>query len=90
MTKNILQLKHNEAREFLLQEESYNTVRFPPYIKFKTFSMPYLLHIFNQYNYNPYSNYPLQITLSNLLHLMPFGQQTWPLLLKIEHTVKLH
>jgi hypothetical protein len=26
----------NEAREFLLQEESYNTVRFPPYIKFKT------------------------------------------------------
>ena len=26
----------------------------------------------------------------NLLHLMPFGQQTWPLLLNIEHTVKLH
>jgi hypothetical protein len=25
-----------------------------------------------------------------LLHLVPFGQQTWPLLLKIEHTVKLH
>ena len=36
MTKNILQLKHNEAKEFLLQEESYNTVGFPPYIKFKT------------------------------------------------------
>ena len=25
-----------------------------------------------------------------LLHLVSFGQQTWPLLLKIEHTVKLH
>ena len=25
-----------------------------------------------------------------LLHLVPFGQQIWPLLLKIEHTVKLH
>ena len=25
-----------------------------------------------------------------LLHLLPFGQQTWPLLLKIEHMVKLH
>ena len=25
-----------------------------------------------------------------LLHLIPFGQQTWPLLLKIEHMVKLH
>ena len=24
------------------------------------------------------------------LHLVPFGQQTWPLLLKIEHRVKLH
>jgi hypothetical protein len=24
-----------------------------------------------------------------LLHLVPFGQQTWPLLLKIEHIVKL-
>ena len=36
MTKNILQLKHNEAKEFLLQEESYNKVSFPPYIKFKT------------------------------------------------------
>jgi hypothetical protein len=24
------------------------------------------------------------------LHLIPFGQQTWPLLLKIEHMVKLH
>ena len=24
------------------------------------------------------------------LHLVPFGQQTWPLLLKIEHMVKLH
>jgi hypothetical protein len=24
-----------------------------------------------------------------LLHLIPFGQQTWPLLLKIEHRVKL-
>jgi diphthamide biosynthesis methyltransferase len=23
-------------------------------------------------------------------HLIPFGQQTWPLLLKIEHRVKLH
>ena len=23
-------------------------------------------------------------------HLVPFGQQTWPLLLKIEHMVKLH
>ena len=25
-----------------------------------------------------------------LLHLIPFGQKTWPLLLKIEHTVNLH
>jgi hypothetical protein len=25
-----------------------------------------------------------------LLHLVPFGQRTWPLLLKIEHMVKLH
>ena len=25
-----------------------------------------------------------------LLHLIPFDQQTWPLLLKIEHRVKLH
>ena len=25
-----------------------------------------------------------------LLHLIPFGQQIWPLLLKIEHMVKLH
>ena len=25
-----------------------------------------------------------------LLHLIPFGQQTWPLLLKIEHRIKLH
>ena len=25
-----------------------------------------------------------------LLHLVPFDQQTWPLLLKIEHMVKLH
>jgi hypothetical protein len=25
-----------------------------------------------------------------LLHLVPFGLQTWPLLLKIEHMVKLH
>ena len=25
-----------------------------------------------------------------LLHLVPFGEQTWPLLLKIEHMVKLH
>ena len=25
-----------------------------------------------------------------LLHLVPFGQQTWSLLLKIEHMVKLH
>ena len=25
-----------------------------------------------------------------LLHLVPFGQQTWPLLLKIEQMVKLH
>jgi hypothetical protein len=24
------------------------------------------------------------------VHLIPFGQQTWPLLLKIEHMVKLH
>jgi hypothetical protein len=24
------------------------------------------------------------------LHLVPFGQQTWPLSLKIEHMVKLH
>jgi hypothetical protein len=24
-----------------------------------------------------------------LLHLVPFGEQTWPLLLKIEHMVKL-
>jgi hypothetical protein len=25
-----------------------------------------------------------------LLHLVPFYQQTWPLLLKIEHMVKVH
>jgi hypothetical protein len=25
-----------------------------------------------------------------LLHLVPFSQQTWPLLQKIEHMVKLH
>jgi hypothetical protein len=25
-----------------------------------------------------------------LLHSVPFGQQTWPQLLKIEHMVKLH
>jgi hypothetical protein len=25
-----------------------------------------------------------------LLHLVPFDQETWPLLLKIEHMVKLH
>jgi hypothetical protein len=25
-----------------------------------------------------------------LLQLVPFGQQTWPLLLKVEHMVKLH
>ena len=25
-----------------------------------------------------------------LLHLVPFDQQTWPLLLRIEHMVKLH
>jgi hypothetical protein len=25
-----------------------------------------------------------------LLHLVPFDQQTWPLLLQIEHMVKLH
>jgi hypothetical protein len=29
-------------------------------------------------------------TSIKLLHLIPFGQQTWPLLLKIEHKVKLH
>jgi hypothetical protein len=29
-------------------------------------------------------------TSIKLLHLVPFGQQTWPLLLKIEHMVKLH
>jgi hypothetical protein len=29
-------------------------------------------------------------TSIKLLHLVPFGQQTWPLLLKIEHRVKLH
>ena len=27
---------------------------------------------------------------SSIKHLVPFGQQTWPLLLKIEHMVKLH
>jgi hypothetical protein len=27
---------------------------------------------------------------NQFLHLGPFGQQTWPLLLKIEHMVKLH
>ena len=36
MAKNILQLEWKEAREFLLKEESYSTVNFPPYIKFKT------------------------------------------------------
>jgi hypothetical protein len=25
-----------------------------------------------------------------LLHLVPFGQQTWPMLLKIKHMLKLH
>ncbi len=34
MTKNILQLDCNTAREFFLQEGSYNTINFPPYIKF--------------------------------------------------------
>lgn len=34
MAKNILQLNCDKARNFLLQEESYNTVKFPPYIKF--------------------------------------------------------
>jgi hypothetical protein len=29
-------------------------------------------------------------SLYKILHLVPFGQQTWPLLLKIEHMVKLH
>ena len=28
--------------------------------------------------------------LYKTLHLIPFGQQTWPLLLKIEYRVKLH
>ena len=28
--------------------------------------------------------------LYKIFHLVPFGQQTWPLLLKIEHMVKLH
>jgi hypothetical protein len=28
--------------------------------------------------------------LYKTLHLVPFGQQTWLLLLKIEHMVKLH
>jgi hypothetical protein len=28
--------------------------------------------------------------ICQLLHLVPFGQQTWPLLLKIEHMVKVH
>ena len=28
--------------------------------------------------------------LYKVLHLVPFGQQTWPLLLKIEHMVKLY
>jgi hypothetical protein len=28
--------------------------------------------------------------LYKTLHFVPFGQQTWPLLLKIEHMVKLH
>jgi hypothetical protein len=27
---------------------------------------------------------------SSMKHLVPFGQQTWPLLLKTEHMVKLH
>ena len=30
------------------------------------------------------------ISSIKFLHLVPFGQQTWPLLLKIEHMVKLH
>ncbi len=34
MTKNILQLDCDKAREFFLQEESYSTIKFPPYIKF--------------------------------------------------------
>jgi hypothetical protein len=33
---------------------------------------------------------PFGPVVSELLHLIPFGQQTWPLLLKIEHRVKLH
>ncbi len=34
MAKTILDLEHEKAREFLLREESYNSVKFPPYIKF--------------------------------------------------------
>ncbi len=34
MAKNILQLDNNKAKDFLLREESYSTVKFPPYIKF--------------------------------------------------------
>ncbi|NYT28078.1 MAG: RNA-directed DNA polymerase [Candidatus Thiodubiliella endoseptemdiera] len=34
MAKNILQLDYKKARDFLLQKESYSTIKFPPYIKF--------------------------------------------------------
>ncbi|CAB5494232.1 RNA-directed DNA polymerase [Bathymodiolus thermophilus thioautotrophic gill symbiont] len=33
MVKNILQLDSDKARDFFLKEESYNTIKFPPYIK---------------------------------------------------------
>ena len=36
MTKNILQLDCYKARDFFLKEESYSTLKFPPYIKFNS------------------------------------------------------
>jgi hypothetical protein len=32
----------------------------------------------------------LSAKFGSIWYLVPFGQQTWPLLLKIEHMVKLH
>jgi hypothetical protein len=34
MSKTILQLDHEKAKEFFLREESYTSVKFPSYIKF--------------------------------------------------------
>ena len=42
-------------------------------------------------NMEPYLAGSIYVRSSiKLLHLVPFDQQTWPLLLKIEHMAKLH